>query len=283
MCRLFGFRSAVESHAHQSLVDAENALAHQSERHPDGWGVAYYVHSYPHVFRGTERAMGSKLFREVSGLVSTTTLLAHIRKATVGEVSLLNTHPFQFANWVFAHNGEVAGFAADPDVREAVRREVDERFRGFIMGATDSEVCFYVFLSRLARRVDGLHARGIEIGLVSDSLRETAERVRAISDWLAGKPSMLTFLVTNGNLMVGYREGRELHFSTHKTRCPDRDACHAFAPELCEAAVAPGGRVNHLVLASEQVAIAPNVWGTIADGAVAGVDWGMRLYRAGEG
>lgn len=282
MCRLFGFRSVLESRAHQSLVAAENALLRQSERHPDGWGLAYYVHSHPHIFRSAERAMGSDLFREVSGLVSTTTLLAHIRKATVGEVSLLNTHPFQFANWVFAHNGEVAGFANDPDVREALSREVDERFRGFIMGKTDSEMCFYAFLSTLARRIDGLHARGVEVGVVADSLRDTADRIRALGQRLTGEPSLLTFLVTNGNLMVGYREGRDLFFSTHKTRCPERETCHAFAEPMCEREVAAGGRVNHIVLASEKVAMEPNVWRNIAEGGIAGVDWGMRLYRAGE-
>lgn len=281
MCRLFGFRSVLQSRAHQSLVAAENALLRQSERHPDGWGLAYYVHSHPHVFRSAERALGSDLFREVSGLVSTTTLLAHIRKATCGEISLLNTHPFQFANWVFAHNGEVGGYAESQEVRDALRREVDERFRGFIMGKTDSETCFYVFLSQLARKVDGLHARGVEIGVVADSLRETADRVRGLGERLAGKPSLLTFLVTNGNLFVGYREGRELFFSTHKTRCPERDTCHAFVEPMCEAEVPAGGRVNHIVLASEQVAIAPNVWRHIPDGGIAGVDWGMRLHLAG--
>jgi len=280
MCRLFGFRSAVESRAHESLVAAENALLRQSERHPDGWGVAYYVQSFPHLFRSAERALGSDLFREVSGLVSTNTLLAHIRKATVGDLSLLNTHPFQFANWCFAHNGEIAGFAADPDVREAVGREVDERFRSFVMGSTDSEMCFYVFLSRLSRRVRALHERGVSIEAVSDSLRETADTVRRIGERLGHDRSLLTFVVTNGNLMAGYAEGRELFFSTYKSRCPERESCHAFAPE-CEAEVAPGGHVNHLVLASEQVAIQPNVWRPIPDGGLVAVDWGMRLSRAG--
>ena len=41
MCRLFGFRSVIPSQVHQSLVGAENALMLQSDRHPDGWGVAW--------------------------------------------------------------------------------------------------------------------------------------------------------------------------------------------------------------------------------------------------
>ena len=43
MCRLFGFRSVIPSQMHRSLIAADNALGRQSERHPDGWGVAYYV------------------------------------------------------------------------------------------------------------------------------------------------------------------------------------------------------------------------------------------------
>ena len=40
MCRLFGFRSSVESRAHNSLVVAENAVANQANQHSDGWGIS---------------------------------------------------------------------------------------------------------------------------------------------------------------------------------------------------------------------------------------------------
>ncbi|MBI2897423.1 MAG: class II glutamine amidotransferase [Deltaproteobacteria bacterium] len=281
MCRLFGFRSSVESHVHQSLVAAENALIRQSEKHPDGWGVAYYVHAYPHLFRSAERAMGSGLFREVSGVVATYTLLAHIRRATVGDVTLLNCHPFQFANWVFAHNGEVGGFAESADVRAALRDEVDERFRPYILGTTDSEICFYVFLSLLGRRVDGIHSRGVDIGVASDCMRTAADRIRAVGQRVGGKPSVLTFIATNGNLMVGYREGRELFFSTYKTRCSERDTCSAFDAERCETEVPQGKLVKHLVLASEHIAENPNVWRPVGEATAVGVDWGMRLFVGG--
>jgi glutamine amidotransferase len=281
MCRLFGFRSSVESRVHQSLVAAENALIRQSEKHPDGWGVAYYVHSYPHVFRSAEKALGSGLFQDVSGVVATYTLLAHIRRATVGEVTLLNCHPFQFANWVFAHNGEVGGYAESEDVRQALLREVDERFQPYILGSTDSEVCFYVFLSHLARRVDGLFARGVEVSMAADCMRSAADRIREVGQKIGGKPSLLTFIATNGSSMVGYREGRELYYSTYKTRCPERDTCHAYEPGRCETEVQPGGVVKHLILSSERIAANPNVWKPLDETTTVGVDWGMRLHQTG--
>jgi len=59
MCRIFGFRSVMQSQVHRSLVSADNAFMRQSERHPDGWGVAYYLANAPHVIKGASAAFGS--------------------------------------------------------------------------------------------------------------------------------------------------------------------------------------------------------------------------------
>ena len=110
MCRLFGFRSVIRSQVHRSLVNADNALASQSEAHPDGWGVAYYVDGVPHVTRNAATAIQDQLFHRLSGVVSSETVVAHIRRATTGPNSMLNAHPFQHGRWVFAHNGQVNAF-----------------------------------------------------------------------------------------------------------------------------------------------------------------------------
>ncbi|MFW5921639.1 MAG: class II glutamine amidotransferase, partial [Polyangiales bacterium] len=120
MCRLLGFRSVIPSQVHRSLVDADNALGNQSNEHPDGWGVAFYVDGAPHITRSPTRALGDQLFHRVSGVVSSETVLAHVRRATVGEVSVLNCHPFQHGKWVFAHNGEIKHFERH---RDALRAE----------------------------------------------------------------------------------------------------------------------------------------------------------------
>ena len=84
MCRLFGFRSVIPSQVHRSLLAAENALGVQSNQHPDGWGVAFYVDGSPHVTRSPTTALGDALFHRLSGVVSSETVLAHVRKATQG-------------------------------------------------------------------------------------------------------------------------------------------------------------------------------------------------------
>ena len=61
MCRLFGFRSAVNIGVHHSLVLAENALAQQSESNPDGWGIGFYEGASPILRRGLSKAIGEVL------------------------------------------------------------------------------------------------------------------------------------------------------------------------------------------------------------------------------
>ena len=62
MCRIFGFRSVLQSGVHQSLIDADNAIIQQSQRHPDGWGVAYYKMGSPHVIKIESQAKECKIF-----------------------------------------------------------------------------------------------------------------------------------------------------------------------------------------------------------------------------
>ena len=93
MCRIFGFRSVLLSGVHSSLLSADNALVTQSESHPDGWGVAYYIGDAPHIIRSAHTALNDKLFHKVSGIVSSQTVVAHIRKTTQGDNTVLNTHP----------------------------------------------------------------------------------------------------------------------------------------------------------------------------------------------
>lgn len=294
MCRLFGFRSVIQSAVHRSLVEADNALAVQSQAHRDGWGVAYYVAEVPHVIKGLSPAVEDAIFSRVGGVVASETVLAHLRQATAGEVNVLNTHPFQYGRWIFAHNGKVRNFGAH---RAALRSRVAPNLLRYVLGDTDSELLFYLFLGELARRVD-LHRRGTPIADIAAALAAVVDLTRSIADAdLPGAsatpaasplgddgcptvadegPSLMTFLVTDGASMVGVREGKPLLFSTHKRRCPDRDGCAWLGPS-CEAP-SPDGHVNHLIVSSEMLQ-GNNVWLELQDHEWVGVDFRMVLHR----
>jgi glutamine amidotransferase len=271
MCRLFGFRSVIPSQVHRSLIAADNALGRQSADHPDGWGVAYYVDGAPHVTRSPSHALSDALFHRVSGVVSSETVLAHVRKATQGPQTVLNCHPFQYGRWVFAHNGDVPRF--HEEWRRPLMNEVAPRLRRFILGETDSEVLFFVFLTRLNERgpLDKPHT----VDDVIDALGRTMDEVRALCAPLEDLEKVLTTcIVTDGTTMVAHHGGKELYWSSHKTSCADRDACPSLSAE-CEAP-STSGYVNHFIVSSEPLQ-GENVWNELRAGDLVGVDWRMRL------
>ena len=230
MCRLFGFRSVIPSQVHQSLVGAENALMLQSDRHPDGWGVAYYVANYPHLIKSASQAMDDHLFKHVSGIVSSETVIAHVRAATHGVLSLVNSHPFQFGRWIFAHNGNIPDFE---NVREKLIAQIPPVKRRFILGNTDSEVFFYLLLDNMERRYD-LHRSGYPLEEIESAIRQTVDQIQEASGLCCFDDNelYLTFVVTNGETMAAHQGGKELLFSTHKTCCPERDSCPSFSSSL---------------------------------------------------
>lgn len=268
MCRLFGFRSVIPSQVHRSLVAAENALSVQSQKHPDGWGVAYYVDGCPHVTRSDQTALGDLLFQRVSGVVSSQTVLAHVRQATRGTASVLNSHPFQYGKWVGAHNGDIPTLER---VRAALRAEITPGLLRFVLGETDSELLFFQFLSRLGERapLGETHT----LASVVEALRSTLQRTREISD-AEGERSTLTLMVTDGQLLVACHGGKQLHYSTYKRRCVDRDTCQSLS-EACEAATRTGF-VNHLIVSSEPLQ-GENVWTELGEGSFVGIDRQMKV------
>lgn len=269
MCRLFGFRSVIPSQVHRSLLAAENALGVQSNEHPDGWGVAFYVDGAPHVTRSPTTAVGDALFHRLSGIVSSETVLAHVRKATQGSRTVFNCHPFQYGRWVFAHNGDIPNFEGK---REALVARVAPRFRRFIMGDTDSEVLFFLFVSAL--EAFGSLTEGCDLESVSAALKEAVNGARAVCD-TDGTRALLTVVATNGECLVAAHGGKELYFSTYKTRCSDRGTC----PSLSVACEAPStSRVNHFIVSSEPLQ-GENVWEPLAAGDVIGIDATMHVRR----
>jgi predicted glutamine amidotransferase len=275
MCRLFGFRSVLQSQVHRSLVQADNALCTLSEQHPDGWGVAYYVEGTPHLTRSAVSALSDRVFQRVSGVVASETVLAHVRRATQGTLSVLNCHPFQHGRWVFAHNGDVPNFARH---REALVSEVSPRLRRYILGETDSEVIFFLALTQLLRY--GALSSRYELSDVVASLTTALELVRKLCDREGaggeGSQSLLTCILTDGGTMVGTQGGKELHFSTYKTRCGDRATCPSLSSS-CEAPSADG-QVNHLIFSSQPLS-GENVWHAMSPGDVVAVDSRMRLFQ----
>jgi len=263
MCRLFGFRSAIPAAVHPALVTEKNSLLIQSREHKDGWGIAAYgAEPVPLVAHGVGPAHSDPDFERVSSRVSSHTVVAHIRLASVGAVELRNSHPFHHGRWSFGHNGTVREFARyRPDV-EAL---ISPSFRAHIKGTTDSERCFYLFLTRLSARHSLEHPVPVES--VARAVAETMSLVSAITDEPGVQVrSAMNFLVTNGEVMVASRRNRPLLLSTGPN-------CAAVAglPSV-------GTQVPQFVVSSESLCGGP-YWASVDEEDVIGVDARLVFHR----
>lgn len=150
MCRLYGFRANEPTRVECSLVHAQNALMEQSVMdaegltHGHGWGVAEHPDGVPLVEKQAWAAYHGEHFRKTAARVYARTVIAHVRRATVGPPGLENTHPFVHGVWLFAHNGTVPNFDR---VRERLLEELDPLHRSEIHGSTDSEHVFRYLLT----------------------------------------------------------------------------------------------------------------------------------------
>jgi glutamine amidotransferase len=248
MCRLFGQHAHPGFDSCEPLCSAENALRFQSHRHPHGWGIGWYENGSPHVRRGILPAHSDAAFLDAGRGIRSRLVVAHVREASVGPVRHENTHPFLHDRWLFAHNGTVARYEESADVRAALAADIDPDLRLSVRGDTDSERCFYLFLSRLRARAS---LAGPSLEDVRRALAETVDTVLRIADAvLAPKPSSLTLLVSDGRILAAYRHRRTLQLA------------------------ADAGPRHAIVVASEP--IGHSSWVEVPEGGFVGTDDGAR-------
>jgi predicted glutamine amidotransferase len=290
MCRLFGFRSNVPSRAHRSLIEAENAVASQASYHCDGWGIGYFLGEDAYVFKSEAGAAGDERFQRISARLRSHTFVVHVRRATVGQVDYLNSHPFRHGSWMFAHNGTLFGFEQlQARMRATIRPELEQ----LIFGVTDSEYFFYYLLSALGRAGVAVDGRGeVDTEKAASALREALSELFRWAEELGVEPPKANFILTNGRVFIAQRAGLELYLATQKRTCADFETC-TEPDKVCMMGVMPplsrllsGGRTrkcNHLLVASEPIG-GEDIWEEVPEGMMVVMDdrFHIRLHPAPE-
>lgn len=113
-----------------------------TDHHSDGWGIAFFEGRAVRLLIDHQPSAHSPIAQLVRTYpIKSLNVIAHIRKATQGDVALENSHPFMREmwglNWVFAHNGHLLGF--EP--------KLSGEFNA--IGNTDSEMAFCFLLQAL--------------------------------------------------------------------------------------------------------------------------------------
>lgn len=275
MCRIFAFRSVLQSQVHRSLLHADNALLKKSEFHPNGWGMAHYLNNVPHLIKSTESAFNDALFARISGIVSSQTVLAHIRNATQGGANTpLNCHPFQYGYWTFIHNGNIQNFS---QYKKEILSKIPLHLRKFILGTTDSEVIFYFLLSYIESSKNNSFSSLFK--KIKKALKDLTQIIGPLYQYknFDNTHTFLTFALTDGKKMFTFQGGQSLYYSTYKKSCADKEICPHYLPN-CESPIKPGNFINHFIVSSEPLE-GENIWKEIPSLSMLGVDEEMIFYQ----
>lgn len=278
MCRMFAFMSRVSLKVQRSLVKADNALQLQSRNHPHGWGIAYYLSGEPEPqqVKSVSSAFSDDRFKRVSEFLTSHAVVAHVRKATVGELGEENTHPFHWRGWTFCHNGTVFGFR---QIEDQIRALIHPRFHESIAGTTDSETLFYVLLSALEDvGYDVDNPAGRFPDELPDLLADRLATINAMSQATGEDPreAMMNVMLTNGRVLLATRFNGALSFSTQKRRCADFDIC-PIAEKVCFGPRRTGIRHTHVLLASDPTS-PDDIWEEVPNRGYLTVDDRLHLH-----
>ena len=130
MCQLLGM-SCTSPMLSYSVLSRFVQRGGNTDIHAHGWGMAYYKHNnlsdavpqlqtIRDVSPAATSSKAQNILDESKSSLLTRDMIAHIRYATVGDISVENVHPFQRelfgVDFVFAHNGDVP-IVKDEDLR----------------------------------------------------------------------------------------------------------------------------------------------------------------------
>ncbi|MDO5059264.1 MAG: class II glutamine amidotransferase [Neisseria sp.] len=156
-----------------------------TDHHVDGFGIGFFEQKGIRLFHDDKPSAQSPVADLISSYpIKSENVIAHIRKATQGQTSLANTHPFVREiwgeYWLFAHNGHLENF--QPETGEFYRP----------VGTTDSERAFCFILENLRQRFDKRPERDTLFAAVA----ELTAQIRA--------HGLFNFILSNGDCMFAH-------------------------------------------------------------------------------
>ena len=191
MCQLLGMNCNVPTDVMFSFAGFAERGGN-TDHHGDGWGIAFFEDKGLRHFVDHQAASESPVAELIRRYpIKSQNVIAHIRKATQGEVRLENCHPFVRElwgrYWVFAHNGDLKDYA--PRLHAGFHP----------VGSTDSERAFCWLMQELAKS----HATVPSIEELTLTLRELTPQI--------ARHGTFNFLLSNGEALWAHASTQLFH------------------------------------------------------------------------
>jgi ergothioneine biosynthesis protein EgtC len=208
MCRLLAYKGT-SIIIDELLYKPKNSLINQSVNakeleeplNGDGFGIGWYspeINREPATFVSLNPAWSNRNLRYLAPKIKTECLIAHVRAASVGEVSESNCHPFHYKELLMAHNGGVENF---PKIKRDIRSNLSDELYNWIKGQTDSEHIFAFLVNRILKE-----NKEVSVDSVTEAFEYTFQNLKKqMSQQGIHEAAYLNMVVTNGEFIVGTR------------------------------------------------------------------------------
>ncbi len=245
MCRMIGIVS-LPSVPPQLFLGFRDLATHgryltsDGPSHHDGWGAGWFRPNNEVQLVKAATPVQDRKSGYIDALVrmgadQPRIAVAHLRKASTGGVRTEDTHPFAAGGWLFCHNGTLFEHQRLP----LHTHQPD--------GGTDSERLFLYLLEQMA-------------GDIEEGVRRTVETTRGL------RYSSLTFLLTDGRVLVAYRDVGQPDGATLKESRRYYTLYALFRADMC-------------IVCSEPMSFCGQSWKQLDDGELLIVSKEAQLLR----
>jgi glutamine amidotransferase len=208
MCRLMAYKGTpilideLLYKPNNSLINQSiNAKELEEPLNGDGFGLGWYnpdISREPATFVSLNPAWSNRNLRNLAPKIRTECLIAHVRAASVGEVSESNCHPFQYKELLMAHNGGIEHFSR---IKRSLRSGLSDELYNWIKGQTDSEHIFAFLVNRIINE-----NRSITPESVTEAFEYTFHHLQdQMSQSRIQEEAYLNMVVTDGHFIVATR------------------------------------------------------------------------------
>jgi glutamine amidotransferase len=176
MCEIFAVSSKEKTYANDYLREFYS----HSLQHPHGWGLAL-IDNHTNIIKEPLTANYSHYLKELLHKpIQAHIILAHIRYATIGNVDILNCHPYTLKDkynvtWTLIHNGTIFDY---PQLNKYINIQ---------KGSTDSERILYYIVEKINNH----------------DIKDSYEQFQIIDDIVVDitRGNKLNFILTNGQIV----------------------------------------------------------------------------------
>jgi len=198
--------------AEELLIEPKNSLLQQSHSalesemtvNGDGFGLGWYnlsIRREPALFRSIRPAWNDENLRYNASVIQTNCLLAHIRAATEGGVSIQNSHPFHYKEFLMMQNGGIKDFSK---IKRRLINRLDEEIFQWIQGQTDTQYIFALYLTLLKEAKNG--ETPLTLDQISSCLSQTFADIEDMKKEVGlTSASLYNLVLTNGKALIATR------------------------------------------------------------------------------